>query len=281
MKLLLLSNRNKLANAFRERGVDVRILSSTDMIVIPVPYEGFFWYDDEKIYLKDYDLCFITSVDAVVQRLYNLIKDHIKVVGNPFERWLLDDKVTSTTIAANAGIPIVPYVFGKRVYENHRENLGDKVVVKPTDGSNGIDVELHEGGDLGSMQPRDYMITQKYIECGASDQRWICVGGKIVLAMRRSATRPGEFRANLSQGGMGEPLEITEDMQSFAARILDLFPGHIYCGLDIITDEDGNRYFLECNMNPGNKISKICSHNYYNDLADYILKLYQNEQVHH
>ena len=151
----------------------------------------------------------------------------------------------------------------------HFENFKDKVVEKSPGSSCGISVRLH---DLPLQKTKPCKIYQQYIECGGVDERWIIVGDKIVCAMQRKSVSDDEFRANLSVGGVGTPIEITEDMQEFAKKIIDVFEGYLYAGIDIITDKDGNRYFLEANVTPGTKIVDITNHNFFDDVYKYIIE---------
>ena len=247
---------------------DCKIIYLTDVIV-PSPYAGYFWNGNDKVMVSDYDYAIIMPSSLMAKSVYLYLKDHIKVFGNPFVRDQLVNKVTSQLIVSNAGIPVVPFVYGQLINPLiHLNEFKDQVVEKPYNLSCGANVNIYP---LPISTIKEDQIYQQYIECDSTDERWIIVGDRIVSAMRRHSTEIGEFRANISLGGVGEPIDITDDMQEFAKRIIDQFPGYFYAGIDIITDRDGNRYYLEGNIMPGEKIIEITNHNYFDDLYNYII----------
>ena len=137
--------------------------------------------------------------------------------------------------------------FLKRV----EETLGYPVVVKKCFGAFGKQVFLAKNGEelaaLRAKLIREPHLYQKFVSCGGSDIRVITIGGKAVAAMKRTATVPGEFRANAELGGKGEPLEITAEIREIAecaSRVLGLE----YAGVDLLWD--GKEYLLtEVNSN--------------------------------
>lgn len=251
---------------------DECIFIYVDSIVIPSPYTGYFWNGEEKVIISDYDYAIFFSVEPVSRFLYTYLSGHIKLFGDPYVRYQCSNKVICQIIAAENGIPVIPIVFGYNVNKDvHLTDFegDDKVVEKPAGSSCGKSVCLR---DLPLNETVQNRIYQKYIDCDSTDQRWIIIDDKIVCAMQRKAVEEGEFRANLSVGGEGTQIEITEDMQEFAKKFVSLFPGYLYTGIDIITDKEGNRYFLEANMTPGDRIIMITHHNYFVDLYNYIHK---------
>lgn len=274
MKALIAQSREGFINALRKRGIATTVLRD-ELITIPCPYDGTLWYGDRKINISDYDFAIIVSLNKPAKHLYTVIHNHIPTFGDPYVRNLFDNKVTGQAIVSEHGIPVIPLLYNMTDPLVQMETLHDKVVVKMDNLANGINVKLF---DLPLQYPQEKRITQQYIECGHTDQRWIVVGDRIVCAMQRTASRDGEFRANLGQGGTGAPIEITEDMQELARRIVEPFPNFLYAGIDIITDPATNtRYFLEANLIPGSRIIEITHHNYYDDIVDYIINQVNNK----
>ena len=120
--------------------------------------------------------------------------------------------------------------------------LGYPVVVKKCFGAFGREVFLARNREelitLRARLLKEPHLYQKFVDCGASDIRVITIGGKAVAAMKRTATRVGEFRANAELGGKGEALPLTPEITSIAetaARVLGLE----YAGVDLLWDEKG------------------------------------------
>lgn len=132
------------------------------------------------------------------------------------------------------------------------DTLGLPMVAKPAVGSFGNGVRLLHTAtevveflvDLGTAPG----ILQAFI-AGASgtDYRLQVVGTKVVAAMKRAAT-DGDFRANLTNGGVGTPHEPTPEQAELAldaCRALGLSFG----GVDILVDADGRPLICEVNSN--------------------------------
>ena len=120
--------------------------------------------------------------------------------------------------------------------------LGYPVVVKKCFGAFGKQVYLaRDREELARLRAdliKEPHLYQKFVDCGASDIRVITIGGKAVCAMKRRATRAGEFRANAELGGTGEAMALTPELKEIAecaSRVLGLG----YAGVDLLWDEQG------------------------------------------
>ncbi len=92
-------------------------------------------------------------------------------------------------------------------------------------------------------------IIQEYLETDASDIRAIVLGDKVVACMRRKNPSPAEFRANIHQGGVGEPCSLDFDAEQVAVRAARALKCDI-CAVDLL--EFNNRmYVIEVNLSPG------------------------------
>jgi ribosomal protein S6--L-glutamate ligase len=132
---------------------------------------------------------------------------------------------------------------------------GMPVIVKSPFGSYGVGVTIVESKrGLNSMlnwkESNMYMIQEFVKGSRGQDVRVFVVGGKVIGTMMRSAKK-GEFRSNIELGGVGRPVEITEEekeMSLKAVQALDLE----YGGVDILRSKVGP-VILEVNSNPGFK----------------------------
>jgi ribosomal protein S6--L-glutamate ligase len=108
---------------------------------------------------------------------------------------------------------------------------------------------------------------QKFIDAGSKDIRAIVVKNKVVVAMERTGKK--DFRANISQGGAGRKVTLSEEDQEIcvkASQAVNLD----FSGVDILKGKDGKTYVIEVNGNPGTRIIGITGHNYFVDLVEMI-----------
>ena len=72
---------------------------------------------------------------------------------------------------------------------------------------------------------------------------------KVVAAMKRMKVE-GDFRTNYSLGGTTESIELDPEIEKIAIESAKA-TGCLWCGVDIIIDQNGNPYVLEVNASPG------------------------------
>lgn len=132
---------------------------------------------------------------------------------------------------------------------------GVPVVVKLLEGTHGQGVVLAETRKaaesvLGAFFQLDAdMCVQEFVkEAKGEDLRVIVIGGRVVAGMRRKAA-PGEFRANLHQGGEAYPVELTAEEERVAV-IAAATVGLDIAGVDILRTDSGP-LVLEVNVSPG------------------------------
>lgn len=167
------------------------------------------------------------------------------------------NKVKTMQILDRYGIPIPKTVIIRR-----KDDLaqavkligGFPIILKKPTGSFGNGVTIVE-----SMRALQSVITwdqpmyllQEYVKYSkGKDMRIFVVNGKVVGSMMRSAKK-GEFRSNIELGGVGRPVEITEEEASIAIRSVQALDLH-YGGVDVMRSKSGP-VVLEVNSNPGFK----------------------------
>lgn len=91
---------------------------------------------------------------------------------------------------------------------------------------------------------QEFVATSK-----GSDIRVIVLGGKAVLAVRRSASEGDEFRSNLHLGGEAELVELTEAVASISEHAAAAL-GLEIAGVDLLEGSDGY-LVVEVNSSPG------------------------------
>ncbi len=132
---------------------------------------------------------------------------------------------------------------------------GAPLIVKLLEGTQGKGVVLTETRKAAESvinafkSLRANILVQEFIkEAGGKDIRCFVIDGKVVAAIRRTAA-PGEFRANIHQGGTAKIVKITPDERKIAikaARTMNLK----VAGVDIIRSNKGP-LLLEINSSPG------------------------------
>ncbi|MEM4244974.1 MAG: RimK family alpha-L-glutamate ligase [Candidatus Nanoarchaeia archaeon] len=92
-------------------------------------------------------------------------------------------------------------------------------------------------------------IIQEFLETDASDIRAIVCGDKVVACMKRKNPSSAEFRANIHQGGVGEPFLLDFDGEQVAVRAAKALKCDI-CAVDML-EYNGKMHVIEVNLSPG------------------------------
>lgn len=132
---------------------------------------------------------------------------------------------------------------------------GTPLIIKLIEGTQGVGVVLAETKKAAESVIQTLMglnaniIIQEYIkESGGADIRCFVVGDKVIAAMERKAA-PGEFRANLHQGGCAVPIKITKKEREVAIKAAKIM-GLSMAGVDLLRSDRGP-LVLEINSTPG------------------------------
>ena len=113
-------------------------------------------------------------------------------------------------------------------------------------------------------------IVQEYIkETFGRDVRIQIVGEKVVAAIKR-VNETGDFRANLSNGGVAYPYISNEKENQMAINVAKEI-GVDFAGVDILFGKNDEPVFCEINSNAHiENISNICKINIYKEILKYI-----------
>jgi ribosomal protein S6--L-glutamate ligase len=185
------------------------------------------------------------------------------------------DKMRTTQKLSSNGLKVPRTVMAKNPL--HPEFLIEKIgglpaVGKLLSGSQGKGVMILESALQTNTSLESFakvevdLLLQEYIEAGAKDIRAIVVGSKVVVAMERSGKK--DFRANISQGGSGKKVELSESDQAICINAAKAV-GLEFAGVDIIKDSTDTTYVIEVNGNPGEKIISITGVNYFEELVKF------------
>ena len=189
------------------------------------------------------------------------------------------DKLESYQRFVSNGLPIPNTMLIKHPVDIKiaEDTIGFPCVVKVITGSQGDGVYLCETKKafkkimefINKLNSPKTLIVQEYIgEQPGVDLRVLVVGGKCVGAMKRIAPE-GDFRANISGGGSGEPHEINNEID-FIAREAAKVCGLDIAGIDLLFSKDGYK-ICEANSSPGFEgFEQYCGVDIGKSIAEYV-----------
>ena len=92
------------------------------------------------------------------------------------------------------------------------------------------------------------LYVQKFIAHPGWDLRAFVLNGKVLAAVRRVSS--GDWRTNVSQGAIAEPVTLTPQQEELALRASTAV-GTIAAGVDLLPGPNGEMYVIEVNAVPG------------------------------
>ena len=101
---------------------------------------------------------------------------------------------------------------------------------------------------LVGTDPADYLAMQYLKNVTEGDKRILVVNGRILGASLRLPA-PGEWLCNVARGGTSILAEVSERERAMVAAITPTLLRHgvVFCGIDTLTDDDGQRVLSEIN----------------------------------
>lgn len=177
---------------------------------------------------------------------------------------------------------LLPLLFNykKEYIENFvikvSEDLGLPLVAKKFYGSEGKQVFLinskQEMFDLiESEQGKELLFQKYYSECHGKDIRINLVGNEVVASMKREA-KNGDFRSNLSNGGVAYNYQPTSEEIDLAKKVSKILKCD-FCGVDILQTNEG---VVVCEVNSNAHLKNIYDLSKVN-VAEHILKYIKNK----
>lgn len=114
-------------------------------------------------------------------------------------------------------------------------------------------------------------IIQEYIDTDSTDIRAIVLGGEVVACMKRKGKSSEEFRANIHQGGIGEPYALNFDAEHVAIKAAKSVKADI-CAVDML-EYNNKMHVIEVNLSPGlGGINKALNLNIASNISHYLYK---------
>lgn len=219
------------------------------------------------------------TTEFITALLRQFEEKQVTCINSSLSVEIAKDKMRSHQLLASRGLPIpntmlVRFPVDSDIVDNV---IGWPCVVKVISGSHGEGIYLCENKKtfvkimefVGSLDSPKTLIVQEYVDSKpGEDLRVFVVGGKVIGAMKRHAPK-GDFRANISAGGHGEPFEVDNQID-FLARETARICGLDIAGIDLLFDKDGYK-ICEANSAPGFEgFEKYCDVDIARQIAEYI-----------
>jgi len=99
------------------------------------------------------------------------------------------------------------------------------------------------------------ILLQQFVDGNSKDIRAIVIGGKVVVAMERTAPE-NDIRSNISRGGTGRKINLSSEDQENAVNAARAC-GLEVAGVDIMKDSNGKTYIIEVNGNYGYHVETV------------------------
>lgn len=218
------------------------------------------FYEDKEIFFRKNDIIWSISNNAVghhiVQYIHKKFKNKVKFIWPNVDANRFADKFWTSIFFSNNKIETPKTVFINTFKDEKIEKLvkhvnGYPCVIKACIGSMGENVEIARSSEevktfiekniskkVDVPFRRKSFLLQEFIEeSSGTDYRVLCLDGKILGAIKRTAQN-GDFKANVSLGGKAEVVEINKEIKEKAKKIMKkgkLF----YAGIDFIKSKNG------------------------------------------
>ncbi|MGH2318273.1 ATP-grasp domain-containing protein [Planococcus sp. SE5232] len=211
---------------------------------------------------------FAILLDKDILLGYFLKSRGVPVYNDPAVIDLCDNKATQYVQLAAEGLPMPRTIVAPKVYPNfsimdsgYFEEIIDRLklpmIIKEGHGSFGMKVYLIETEEqfyekVDSLRGIDFVFQEFIATSRGRDIRVNIVGGRIVAAMYRHSDT--DFRANITNGGVASPIELTAAQQELALAAAQAV-GATFAGVDLLFGEDEEP--LVCEVNAAAHIRNI------------------------
>ncbi|MCE7862557.1 MAG: 30S ribosomal protein S6--L-glutamate ligase [Bacteroidetes bacterium CHB5] len=251
----------RLKEAGEKRGHKVEIIDHMKCVLLIEKKNPMVWYNGKRLDYFDAIIprigASVTFYGAAVVRQFEMMKVFTAVESQALIR--SRDKLRSLQILSRAGLGLPKTIFMD--YSRDTEGVieavgGAPVVIKLLEGTQGLGVVLAENKKAAQSVIEAFhgvktrIIVQEFIkEAKGSDIRAFVVNGEIVGAMKRQATREGEFRSNLHRGGVATVVELDRHEKHAAIEAAKKM-GLGVAGVDLLPSKRGP-LIIEVNSSPG------------------------------
>jgi ribosomal protein S6--L-glutamate ligase len=238
------------------------------------------------------------EIDAIIPRIHGGVNFGVPIVRHFNQNLGIFSTQTASGIRAAsnkfethqklsiAGIKTPKTIFAKS--PKHIKFLIEKIgnlpaIAKTVKGSLGLgvmilkDVEQTNSTLEALYHNQVETLLQSFVDSKAQDIRAIVCGDTVIAAMLRTGKK-GDFRANVSRGGTGSKIELSEADKQLcikAAKSINLE----VAGVDLIKDANGNSFIIEINAAFGMQIQEITGIDVAGKIIEYIERNYTRKGV--
>lgn len=247
----------KLSQEGKKKNLDLKLIKNNQLLPSYNPFgkpelKSIIDLDEpDFIIFWDKDILLARHLEEMGFRLFNCRE----AIENCDNKALMHLKLSKAGLRVPKTI-VGPFVFFQQNLTDEYidkvfEELGDKIILKETHGSFGMQVYLINNKEelrskIMELGSRNF-IMQEYIDTSyGKDIRVNIIGDKIVGAMERR--NPSDFRANITIGGIGKVIElnnIQKEVALKAHKALNLD----FSGVDLLYGKDGEPILCELNSN--------------------------------
>lgn len=251
----------RLKEAGEKRGHRVEIIDHMKCVLLIEKKSPMVWFNGRKLDYFDAIIprigASVTFYGAAVVRQFEMMKVFSAVESQALIR--SRDKLRCLQILSRAGLGLPKTIFMD--YTKDTEGIveavgGAPVVIKLLEGTQGLGVVLAENKKAAQSVIEAFhgvktrIIVQEFIkESKGADIRAFVVNGEVVGAMRRQATREGEFRSNLHRGGIATVVKLDRHQKHAAIEAAKKM-GLGVAGVDMLNSKRGP-LIIEVNSSPG------------------------------
>ncbi len=251
----------RLKEAGEKRGHKVEIIDHMKCVLLIEKKNPMVWYNGRRLDYFDAIIprigASVTFYGAAVVRQFEMMKVFTAVESQALIR--SRDKLRSLQILSRAGLGLPKTIFMD--YTKDTEGIveavgGAPVIIKLLEGTQGLGVVLAENKKAAQSVIEAFhgvktrIIVQEFIkEAKGADIRAFVVNGEVVGAMKRQATREGEFRSNLHRGGTASVVKLDRSEKHAAIEAAKKM-GLGVAGVDMLPSKRGP-LIIEVNSSPG------------------------------
>lgn len=262
-----LNQPRRICEELTKRGAQAEIVRNGALRTGSLPYDCCVYLDKDKYLSRMLELRGIRLFNSAraVQTCDDKMETYLALSGSGL-------RVPKTIPAPLSYTPNAP--LSAALIERIEGELTYPVVVKECYGSLGKGVYLARGREelvaiATRLKEKPHLFQEYIAESAGRDLRVIVVGGRALLAMKR--TSEGDFRSNAALGGKGEPYEANREQIAYAERAairLNLD----FCGVDLLFGREGP-VLCEVNSNAFFRTAEaVTGVNVAGAYADYIVK---------
>lgn len=183
----------------------------------------------------------------------------VPVINSSQSIEIAKDKLHSTQLLANCGIATPRTMLARFPVKTEviKKTIGFPCVIKVLSGSYGKGIHLVSSEKalqelmefVDSLSSPLNIIIQEYIDTApGQDLRVFCLGDRVLGAMKRAST-DGDFRANITRGGIGELYLVNSEIKEIALETMKCL-GLTIGGIDLLFHEQSFKV-CEANSAPG------------------------------